>query len=271
MSIYAVKNDNSLKKMIKSIQKRAKGDYMNKEREKTILTILLNEERVYVKDLAKRLYASEPSVRRDLQSLENQGLLKRIHGGAILIEGSQGSNIIPFAIREYEQADEKIVIAKKAAELVHDGDVVMIDSSSSAFSVIPFLAEKNNLTVVTNSVKALEELAEYKINSYSTGGSLLSACMSLVGHNALTMLESINANILFFSCRGISDDGWISDISVEENIIRKKMIEKSERQYLLSAGEKFGKTYFHNLCHINDITGVISETDSLPDFSDNTD
>jgi len=234
---------------------------MNKQREKAILEILLNEERVYVRNLAKRLYASEPSIRRDLINLESQGFLKRIHGGAVLPDPIAGSNVIPFAIREYEQVDEKMIIAKKAVDLVNDGDVVLIDSSSSAFTLIPFLAKKNNLTVVTNSVKALDELSRHPIHTYSTGGALLPACMSFVGHNALEMLDSINADILFFSCRGISSDGWLSDISVEENVIRKKMIKKSKKQYLLSAGEKFGKTYFHNLCHVSDLTGVISETD----------
>lgn len=264
LSMCAVKNDNSLKKMTKYRSNFEKGDCMNKEREKRILEILLQEERVYVRDLAKRLYASEPSVRRDLINLEKQGFLRRIHGGAVLLESIAGNDGIPFAIREYEQADEKIVIAKKAAELVNDGDVVMLDASSSVFALIPFLAKKSNLTVVTSSVKVLEELSELPIKTYSTGGVLLPACLSLVGHDALKMLDGINADIAFFSCRGVSADGWLTDTSVEEDLIRQKMIEKSRRQYLLCASEKFGNIYFHNLCSLREITGIISERE-LPE------
>ena len=105
---------------------------MNKDREKYILSKLLREKQVFVKDLAKELYASEPSIRRDLASLEKQNMLRRVHGGAI-IEGSSSSHLkIPFAIRELESYDAKIIIARKAAEKVSDGDTVMLDASSSA-------------------------------------------------------------------------------------------------------------------------------------------
>lgn len=240
---------------------------MNKEREKSILEILFKEEKIYVHDIALRLYASEPSIRRDLKNLEMQGFLKRIHGGAILTEPFEGNDHIPFAIREYEYAEEKITIAKKAAELVNDGDVIFLDSSSSSFAVIPYLSAKTNITIVTNSVKALESLNKNNaIKVLSTGGSLLTACLSLVGHIALRMLEEINANIAFISCRGVSSDGILTDNSIEENIIRQKMIERSEKQYALCTREKFGKKYLHNLCNISDITGILSESEKLSHF-----
>ena len=98
---------------------------MNKEREKYILESLLKKKRVTIKELASELFASEPSIRRDLQKLEKQNLIKRVHGGAVLEEYSNSYTKIPFIIRELEDYDEKIVIAKKAAELVKDGDVIL--------------------------------------------------------------------------------------------------------------------------------------------------
>ena len=87
---------------------------MSVEREKQILEILLKENKVSVKQLAKTLFISESSVRRDLQSLEKQNLIKRIHGGAILEETALSKNKIPFFIREYEQSSAKAMISKKA-------------------------------------------------------------------------------------------------------------------------------------------------------------
>ena len=83
---------------------------MNKEREKSILEIAIKEKAVTVKNLAQRLYSSEPSIRRDLCSLEKQGLLKRTHGGAVLNENALNEIKIPFLIRELEKSDEKIKI-----------------------------------------------------------------------------------------------------------------------------------------------------------------
>ena len=125
--------------------------------------------------------------------------------------------------------------------------------------MIPLLASKKNLTVITSGVKALSKLAEYGINTISTGGTLINSCLSLVGADACKTIEIYNADIAFFSCRGVSDDGLLTDISPEENNVRKKMIKYAKKSYLLCATEKFNKRYFHNLCHKNDITGIIHE------------
>lgn len=232
---------------------------MSAEREKRILEILLKEKRCSVKDLAKALYISQPSVRRDLQSLEAQNLIKRVHGGAMLEESAVCKNKIPFLIREYEQSGAKAILARKAAELVCDGDVIFLDASTSCYYLIPYLAGKKGITVVTSGVKALSKLAEYDIRTVSTGGTLINSCLALVGEEAYQTLESFNADLAFFSCRGVSEDGYLTDISPEENGVRKKMIRRAKRSYLLCATEKFGKRYFHNLCHKDEIDGIITE------------
>jgi DeoR/GlpR family transcriptional regulator of sugar metabolism len=236
-----------------------KDDYMNVNREKQILEILLKEKKASVGELARALFISEPSVRRDLQSLENQNLIKRTHGGAVLEETALSKNRIPFLLREYEQSDAKAAIAQKAIDLICDNDVIFLDASTSCYYLIPFLASKRNLTVITNGVKALSKLAEYDINTISTGGALVSSCLALVGEEAHKTIEAYNANIAFFSCRGVSDEGYLTDISPEENAVRKRMISRSRKSYLLCASEKFGKSYFHNLCHLDDISAVIKE------------
>ena len=231
---------------------------MNTEREKQILEILLKEKRVSVKELAGALFISEPSVRRDLQSLEKQNLIKRTHGGAVLEEAAL-SNKIPFFIREYEQSHAKAIIAKKAIELIHDDDIVFLDASTSCYYLIPFLASKRNLTVITNGVKSLVKLAEYGVRSICTGGELLNNCLALVGEGAHKTIEAYNADVAFFSCRGVSEDGYLTDISPEENYVRQRMIRYSKKSYLLCAAEKLGKKYFHNLCHETDISGIVHE------------
>jgi DeoR/GlpR family transcriptional regulator of sugar metabolism len=233
---------------------------MSKEREKKILEKLLKQKRITVKEAAKELYISEPSVRRDLASLEKQHLIKRIHGGAIIEETALSQNRLPFVLREMEESSGKVIIARKAAELVKDNDVIFLDASTSAYNLIPFLSVKKNITVVTNGVKALEKLAEYGINTISTGGSLIASCLALVGEEAYKTIRSVNADTAFFSCRGLSGDGFLTDISPEENYIRIRMIKNSERSYLLCAGDKIGKRYYHNLCHKDEITGIISDT-----------
>ena len=232
---------------------------MNKEREKLILEKLVRNKKVTVKEIAKDLYISEPSVRRDLASLEKQNLIKRTHGGAIIEETALSLNKIPFVLRELEESDSKLIIAKKAVELINDNDVIFLDASTSAYTMIPFLISKNNVTVVTNGVKALSKLAEYNINTISTGGRLVSSCLALVGEEAYKTIESINADVAFFSCRGLSDDGFITDIAPDENYVRAKMITHSKKSYLLCTNNRKGEKFFHNLCHERDLDGIICE------------
>ena len=234
---------------------------MSKEREKIILEMLLKKKRLTVKELSSTLYISEPSVRRDLSDLEKQNLIKRVHGGAVLEETALSKNKIPFIIREYEQSNAKTVIAKKAAEYIKDNDVIFLDASTSGFKLIPFLVARTNITVVTNGVKALSSLADFNINTISTGGKLLNSRLALVGDAAYKTIDSINADIAFFSCRGLSDDGYLTDISPEEDYVRQRMIKNAKHSYLLCATDKFGKKYFHNLCHKDEISGIISEND----------
>lgn len=238
---------------------------MNKDREKLILEKIIKDKKVYVKELAKELYSSEPSIRRDLRSLENQGLVKRVHGGAILEESNTSLTKIPFLIRELEQSNEKMIMAKKAAELVKDGYTIMLDGSSSAYNIIPFLTVKYGLTIITNGIKALTRSGELGINTYSTGGHLLSSCLILAGEEAHKTINSFNADICFFSCRGLSEDGLLTDISIEEDVARQHMMNKSKIKVLLCSSKKIGKKYMHVLCDKNNIDYIISDV-QLPEL-----
>jgi len=232
---------------------------MNKNREKQILEILLKEKRVTVKQLAELIYISEPSVRRDLKSLEKQNLIRRVHGGAVLEETALSQTKIPFLVREYEQCDAKAIIARKAIEFIEDDSVIFLDASTSCYYLIPFLAEKRNLVVITNGVKVLSRLAEYNIHAISTGGTLINSCLALVGEDAYKTIEGYNADVAMFSCRGVSEDGYLTDINPEENNVRRWMIKQAKRSYLLCASEKLGKQFFHNLCHRDELDGVITD------------
>lgn len=233
---------------------------MSSGREKQILEILLKEKKVSVHQLAAALFVSEPSVRRDLAKLEHQQLIKRVHGGAVLNENGVSQIKIPFIIRELEHADEKTRIAHRAAALVNDGDVVFLDASSSAYCLVPFLALKRDLTVITSGIKAMTALAEHGLRVISTGGDVMNTCLSLVGEAAVATVHTYYADVCFFSCRGVASNGECSDISREENLVRQAMIERSRRTYLLCTGNKAEQQYYHKLCNVSRLTGILTES-----------
>ena len=233
---------------------------MNKERQRSILEILLKRKQATVRELASLLYISEPSIRRDLAELESKQLIKRVHGGAVLNENASNELRIPFLIRELEQSNEKLIIAKKAASLVTDGNVIFMDASTTAYNMLPFLAEKRDITIITNGLKILNAICdnkEYKIKVVATGGDLHPSCLAFVGEDARSTIKKYNADVCFFACRGLSEDGRLTDISPDEDNVRLKMIEHSKSSYLLCTAEKIGKLYHHNICHISEINGAI--------------
>ncbi len=231
---------------------------MNTEREKEILKIIYQKRTVTVKQLSQMLYASEPSIRRDLSRLEKQHLLKRFHGGA-KIEAAGPSNLrVPYMMRELEMVDEKELIARKAMSFVQDKDVIFLDSSSSALTLLPYLAKIPNITVITNGIKALTVGVEYpELRIVSTGGTLFPTGFSLYGGETMKTISNYYANVCFFSCGGLDDRAMISDFNQEENLIRRAMIEQSNFSYLLCTSEKIGIRKYHHLCSVREISGII--------------
>lgn len=240
---------------------------MNKQREDQIIKILLQQKTATVKELSERLYASMPSIRRDLAILEKAHMIKRTHGGAVLEISNDSELKIPFIIRELEQSDAKIIMAKKAAQLVNNNDVIFIDASTSAYSVIPFLINKTNLTIITCGLKSLQLAGECGITAFSTGGKLIPSCMSLIGAEAYRMIENYTADIMLFSCRGLTDEGNVTDFSLEENWVRRVMLKHSKKKILLCDSSKIGKVYMNTVCSIEDITYVISEKPLPPSIN----
>lgn len=232
------------------------------ERYEKILEMLQGDRATSVKKLAKSLYVSEATVRRDLESLEKNGLIKRIYGGAMLIKSNKD---VPLYMRESEQTEAKNIIGKKAAALVKENDVILIDASSTAYSVIPYLTGFTNLLAITSGLKAAMALGEKHIKTLVTGGVMIDNSYSFIGRHAEHLIENINADLFFFSCRGITTDGRLTDSSMEESQMRQLMFKHAKRKIFLAASSKIGREFFYTLCPIDDVDDMICETEEIPE------
>ena len=134
----------------------------------------------------------------------------------------------------------------------------MLDASTSAFYLLPHLAEFKNILIITNGAKTALEAASMGIRTISTGGELTLESFSYIGSDAEDILQKYNADLAFFSCRGVSETGLATDNSIMENKIRRLMIRNSKRAFLLCDKSKFNRTYLNTLCHIDELDGVIS-------------
>lgn len=140
------------------------------ERIQIITDYLKEHNYATVKQIAKDVHMSETTVRRDLNYLENQNVVKRNYGGAMLV--SHLHQTVPFDLRVHENEREKEIIAQKAVSLINAGDTVYLDESSTTCSLIDYLDPKSNITVVTSSLIATIFLSRKNICTYCTGGAV---------------------------------------------------------------------------------------------------
>lgn len=230
---------------------------LKKERQNNILEIVKKRKYCTVNFLSKQLFVAPITIRRDLSEMEAAGVITRLYGGATVPEYENRE--VPFVVRNKSNFSVKEKIAKKASKLIHEGDILFLDASSTVSHITEYLTPEQNLTVITNSTFVAEKLNEKHIRCYLTGGMVVENSHSLLGSIAEDTLSGLYANICFFSAQGISEDGIISDQSESETALRRLMIKNSKSSYFLFDGSKLGKRFAFKICNASDITDVITD------------
>ncbi len=199
-----------------------------------ILAYLKEHDSCGVKELASALYVSDATIRRDLTEMQNLGLIKRNHGGAVLMEQADETSIF---IRMAQNAKQKELIATKALpHLTAPFTTVFLDSSSTALA----LAQRMNLkgkTVVTNGIMTAQSLSRRDINLIMTGGNLSQTGTSLVGSLTSRTLSEMKFDLALFSCAAI-DGREAYESSLEQREIKRTVFERSKTRVLLADASK---------------------------------
>ncbi|MBQ8606505.1 MAG: DeoR/GlpR transcriptional regulator [Clostridia bacterium] len=225
-------------------------------REEKYISILSTGE-LSVRELCEKLFISEATVRRDIAKLrEKETVISK--RGIIKLNTQSPDKRVPLFVRNSENNIEKYEIARKAAEHIKDGYTLMLDASTTAYYLLSHLQAFKNLLIITNGSKTALEAASMGIRTICTGGELTLESFSFVGSDAEETLRKYNADIAFFSCRGLSENGLATDSSIFENSIRKIMMKNSKESYLLCDKNKIGKKYLNTICNIKDIDGIIT-------------
>ena len=228
------------------------------ERKREILARLAADGKVIVSELARDFDVSEETIRRDLEKLDHEGLASKTYGGAVAKHNSALD--LPYNVREGVNVLEKQAISEKVAELISDGERIMLDSSSTALYVLKAIKSKKDLTIVTNSVKILLELADKQDwTVLSTGGMLKKGALSLNGSSAEKMINSYHVNTVICSCRGLDVTLGVTDSNENDSLIKQAMLASAERKILAVDSEKFDKKSFVKVCDAKDIDIIVTD------------
>ena len=214
------------------------------ERFTQIRALLEKTPTLRIGQLAKLLYVSEATVRRDVDAMEKDGLLKRVYGGVTL-----NKEDMPLTLRSFQHADEKDEIGKQAAELVKDGQTIFIDSSSTALHILPYIKHKKDMTVISNSQKVIDTLAFSNNKLILTGGELIPRNLAYVGELACRSLDMYRPELVFFSSQGIDINGEITDVSESETALRRAALRRGIQTVFLCDSSKAGRIYTHHVCN----------------------
>lgn len=227
------------------------------ERQQNILNILQHRGSASVRELSAAVFASEASVRRDIEALEKQGYVKRIYGGVIL--SKHENSVIPLDLRDPEHSAIKEQLARRAATLVPDGATVLIDASSTTRRILRYLDHRRDLRVITNNLRLLQEAQDPAIQFYGTGGAYDPTNHAFVGPAAEAYVRGISADIFFFSSQGITEDGEITDVSEEETSLRRIMLSRAKRRVFLCDSSKIGIRRVFTLCDRHEVDEIICD------------
>ncbi len=239
------------------------------ERENEILELLNETEYATVDYLSRKMNISSSSIRRDLKSLEERGLVNRSYGGVKITNTTR--KCIPFSLRSHESSPQKKQIAKAAAALINSGDIVFLDGSSTAYFVAELLPTIGSVTVVTNNIDVLNYLSRYDVKTYCTGGEISTENKTvLVGSYAQDFLNRIRADLAFFSVQGVSSNGDFYDCYSEEVAIRNLMLKNARRRVLLCDNSKWNRPSTFYQGSVRDIEYVVSDRDLNELFTDPT-
>jgi len=225
-------------------------------RHELILRTLRTEGPVTITVLAERLAASPATIRRDLLQLDDEGLLKRVYGGAVPIGGEDE----PFTEVATIRVPQKDAIARKCAELVKDGETVLLDIGTTAHRVARQLRGRS-VTVVTSSLAVYEELAdEHSIQLVLLGGMVRREYRSLIGFLTEDNLRQIHADRLFLGTSGVRPNGQVMDTTVVEVPVKRAMIAASDQVVLVADVGKFPGTGMSRVCGPHELNTVITNT-----------
>ena len=228
------------------------------ERRNLILEKLQEERRVVVSELSTLFGVSEETIRRDLERLEREGLAVKSYGGAVLNENSGFD--MPFNIRKKRNAQGKQVIGELVGRLVQEGEHIIVDPGTTAVAVVKALKSRRQLTVITNSIEVLAELADVSgWEVICTGGTLREHNLALVGARAARAVSSFYADKAILSCKGLHREKGATDSSEMFSQVKQAML-KSARQRILAADHtKFDQVAFSQICDLSAVDMVVTD------------
>ncbi|BCL80870.1 DeoR family transcriptional regulator [Ktedonobacteria bacterium brp13] len=233
------------------------------QRRREILHRVLLAGYVEAGQLARDLAVDQSTIRRDLDALAQTGQLLRVHGGARAVDGAGVD--LPYAMKQHEQLAQKTAIAAAACALVNDGDTILLDSGTTTYQLAIALRARQGLTVITNDLHIGSLLATYPdLRLIVMGGELLGGVFTLLGTNAVELVQGLSVIWTFLGADAIEATGGITNTNLVEVPLKRAMLAAAQHPIVLADSSKFGYRALARVADIADVEQIITDNE-LPE------
>ncbi len=235
------------------------------ERQKRIIDLIQRDERVTVDDLAEWLETSKETVRRDLGVLSEQGLIRKIHGGATAAQGLQTIKESPLGERRANAREEKRRIAATASKLFSPGDSILINCGTTTIFFAEELAKHGPFTVITNSTLVAQEMwaSTNRGPIHLLGGSYFGEAYELLGPQVVEQIKQVSADHAVIGVSGIGHSGTMMDFNADEAYVSRAMIGSARKTTVVADSSKLQRNALFHVCDAEKIDRLV--TDRPPD------
>jgi len=232
------------------------------ERHNKIVEIVLENGHVNIADICERFDVSEMTARRDLNELDRQGLLRRVHGGAI---ANLGRSYEPsFQSRAFKHQPKKEAIGFRAAELIYDGDSIALDVGTTTLEIVPGLRGKRNLTIVTSCLQIATNIVDQlsldiDARLILTGGIIRPRELSMIGSIPAQVYQDYHVDKAFIGIGGISLEDGLTEYNIEDAQIKRMLIRSAREKIVVADGSKFGVTTFASVSSLTAVNKIVTD------------
>ena len=236
---------------------------LNTERQQQIAQFIRERKRATVAELSEHFDVSEATIRRDLEKLDSEGEIRRAHGGAIAVERAAPEP--PVVHRMVENEKEKRRIGQATAQLIQDGEVIFLGSGTTTLEVARNLDGRKNLTVITNALNVVNQLAgKQKITVIVTGGLFRHSELSLIGHITEQALKELRADKVIMGMRAINIEEGLTNDYLPETMTDRTIIQFAPEVILVADHSKFGKVSTAFVAPITSVSKIVTDAGTPP-------
>lgn len=231
------------------------------ERKRKILDLLEENNFMSVNNLAKKIYVSQMTIRRDLKQLESEKLIRIVRGGAEAVKADEVvSTNYSYSYRQNLESDVKRQLASIAVSKIENGDTIYIDTSSTASYIAEIISPELDVQIITSSFQTAKILAERNISHTLIGGYYHEHEKSFLGMVSEICTNGFEIDKMFFSSQGIIPGDYVYDSSEEETQMRQKFLKKSKKKYFMCLDYKIGRKYMFRVCPADESLEIILQS-----------